>query len=127
MYEFLTDMELRGDADAIIDALRQIADDIESGLDSGSTEFGEWSLNELDADEEDDDFDHESDDFIPESLNFDDQETEYTEEEDDIDLIGESDDEIVDDFEDPYIAEYRRRKRSRNDSDYDENDAAWKD
>lgn len=126
MYEFLTDMELRGDADVIIDALRQIADDIESGLDSGSTEFGEWSLNELDADDEDDDFDYESDEFIPEPLNFDDQETEYTEE-DEIELIGESSDEIVDDFEDPYIDEYRRRNRSRNDSEYDENDAVWED
>lgn len=126
MYEFLTDMELRGDADAIIDALRQIADDIESGLDSGSTEFGEWSLNELETDEDDADFDLGSDEYRPELLNFDDQETEYTEE-DEIECISDLADDIVDDFEDPYIDEYRRRKRRRNNSDYDENDAAWED
>lgn len=126
MYELLLDMDLSGEAEVIIDALRQIADDIENGLDSGTTELGEWAIQEHedDLDEEDP---TEEDDYTPEPLNFDHENDDfYAEEEESIDFESHHED-IVEDFEDPYVDDYRRNRRHNNQLDWDEDDAAWED
>lgn len=125
-YELLLDMELTGESETLIESLRQIADDIENGLDSGSTELGEWALQEQEYTEAEDE-DYEDDPYAPEPLDFDEPEDEYIEDSEDIDFVPVQD-EIVDDFEDPYVDEYRRKRRQRsNRTDWDENEAAWED
>lgn len=124
-YELLLDMELTGEAETLIESLRQIADDIENGLDSGSTELGEWALQEQEYTEDEEDY--EDDPYAPDPLYCEEPEDEYIEESEDVDFIP-AQEEIVDDFEDPYVDEYRRNRRQRsNRTDWDENDAAWED
>lgn len=124
-YELLLDMEFTGEAETLIESLRQIADDIENGLDSGSTELGEWALQEQEYSEDEEDY--EDDPYAPEPLNFDEPDDEYTEDNEEVDFVP-TQDEIVDDFEDPYVDEYRRNRRQRsNHADWDENEAAWED
>lgn len=45
MYEILTHFRM-AEAEEIIDALRQIADEIEQGYDGGTTPIGEWAIEE---------------------------------------------------------------------------------
>lgn len=45
MYQILTNFRM-AKAEEIIDSLRQIADDIEIGFDSGTTPIGEWVIEE---------------------------------------------------------------------------------
>lgn len=45
MYEILTHFRM-AEAEEIIDALRQIADEIEQGYDGGTTPIGEWAIVE---------------------------------------------------------------------------------
>lgn len=45
MYEILTHFRM-SEAEEIIDALRQIADEIEQGYDGGTTPIGEWTIEE---------------------------------------------------------------------------------
>lgn len=127
MYELLLDMELKASAEQLIDALRNIADDIENGMDSGDTELGEWALQETEDDDE------EEDPYIEdavEELYFNDNFSDLG----DIEDYSEEDEELyelpqdeVDDYEDDVVKEHRRSRRNKHSADYDEEEDRWED
>jgi hypothetical protein len=120
-------MELKASAEQLVDALRNIADDIENGMDSGETELGEWALQESEAD------DDEEDPYVEdpvEELEFDDRFSDlegiedYSEEDEEFYDLPQDE---VDDYEDDLVKEHRRSRRNKHSADYDEEEDRWED